>query len=78
MNSGAGDTIQCFEAIEGLCNLESGTYEAIVAHCVTDGDIIVTWKSGNTTTFEMVAGDDLCGRWETVEVDSGKFHLSNM
>jgi len=79
MNAGAGDTIQCFEAIEGLCNLTSGVYKDVrVAHCVVAGDIIVTWSIGNTTTFSMLAGEDICARGISIEVDSGTFHLSNM
>jgi len=79
MKAGQGDTLQCLEVKEGRVNLTSGTYKNVnVAHCVEDGNIVVTWLSGETDTIAMVTGDDISFDCTSVEVSTGKFHLCSM
>ena len=69
--------IQAFAPREGFCNLTTGTHKGSVAHCAADGDLIFTWKSGDTDTIACLAGDDLAiNRTATVTVSSGTFHIS--
>ncbi len=78
MKAGQGDTLQCFEATESFVNLTAGTYlDKEVAHCAEDGDLLITWLSGNTDTVSMLAGGDLCFDCKSIEVVSGTFHLMN-
>ncbi len=75
---GCGTGIQAFPLSEGLVNLTSGVFTGrILAHCSADGDITVTWVTGNTDVMSCVAGDDFTIRNNTsIEITSGTFQLA--
>ena len=59
---------------EGKVNKTSGTISGVVI-CVTDGDLIINWLSGNTDTISCVAGTAYNLKNATsATVSSGMFH----
>jgi len=47
-----------------------------VVECVEDGDILVTWKSGNTQTVTMTAGWVNPISCDTVQIVSGTWNIA--
>ena len=74
-----GVAIQAFPLTEGRVNLGPAVTEftsANIAHCVEDGEFVLTWPSGNTDTIAAVAGDDYTiANAENIVISSGLFHI---
>ena len=49
---------------------------AKVVHCVADGSITVTFKSGQTEAVAMVAGEDRTLNSLDIEITSGTFDVN--
>ncbi len=77
LNDRTGNPIQAFPLTYGKVGITTGTITGIgLFHCVVDGDITITFPSGDVTV-SCVAGDDYaCGPANSVTVVSGTFHLA--
>ena len=64
---------------EGKCHVTAGTFEGVnVIECVSDGDITITWKSGNETTLTVTAGWVNPVNCKSVTVVSGTWNVSRV
>lgn len=72
------NNIQTMEIQLGNNGLTSGTHSGVkLVSCITDGDIIVTFRSGATETVSLVAGTDRSLSNLQVEISSGSFDINN-
>lgn len=58
--SDADHPIQAFPLVEGFINLsvdDSPVTKVTLVQCLTDGDITITFNSGNTKTVSLFYGD---------------------
>ncbi len=79
MKAGYGGSIQGCTLVEGMAAATSGVYEGInVIECVADGEVLVTWNSGNTQTITYTAGWVNPIDCKTVEVLSGTWNLAKV
>ena len=71
--------ITVFPLEKGLVNLGAGEKRRgiYLIHCEADGEVIITWRDGTTTTYAMKEGDDR-GVLDSdyVEVSSGTFSFA--
>jgi hypothetical protein len=68
-----------FTLEKGLINLGAGEKRKgiYLVHCETDGEIIITWRDGTTSTYAMKEGDDRgVIDSDAVEVSSGTFSFA--
>jgi len=49
----------------------------LIAHCVADGSLTLTWQDTSTTVVSFIAGDDFSMvEAEAVAVTTGTFHFA--
>ena len=80
----SGGAAQVFPLRQGLIDISSGTVtdptngkRPLIAHCVADGSLTLTWQDTSTTVVGFIAGDDFSlVEASSVDVTSGTFHFA--
>jgi len=80
----SGGAAQVFPLRQGLIDITTGTVtdpvsgkRPLIAHCVADGSLTLTWQDTSTTVVGFIAGDDFSMvEAEAVDVTSGTFHFA--
>ena len=80
----SGGAAQVFPLRQGLIGITSGTVtdptngkRPLIAHCVADGSLTLTWPDTSSTVVGVIAGDDFSiFEAESVDVTSGSFHFA--
>ena len=80
----SGGAAQVFPLRQGLIDISSGTVtdptngkRPLIAHCVADGSLTLTWQDTSTTVVGFIAGDDFSlFEAEAVAVTTGSFHFA--
>jgi len=79
MKAGYGGTVQGCTLVEGQAAVTAGTFIGVnVVECVADGDILVTWNSGNTQTISYTAGWVNPIDCKKVQVVSGTWNVAKV
>ena len=80
----SGGAAQVFPLRQGLIDITTGTVtdpvsgrRPLIAHCVADGSLTLTWPDTSTTLVDFIAGDDFSMvEAEAVAVTTGSFHFA--
>ena len=80
----SGGAAQVFPLRKGLIDITTGTVtdpvsgkRPLIAHCVADGSLTLTWPDTSTTLVDFIAGDDFSMvEASSVDVTSGTFHFA--
>jgi hypothetical protein len=80
----SGGAAQVFPLRKGLIDITTGIVtdpvsgkRPLIAHCVIDGSLTLTWSDTNSIVVTILAGDDFSMvEAETVEVTTGSFHFA--
>ena len=80
----SGGAAQVFPLRQGLIDITTGTVtdpvsgrRPLIAHCVADGSLTLTWPDTSTTLVDFIAGDDFSMvEAEAVAVTAGSFHFA--
>jgi len=80
----SGGAAQVFPLRQGLIDITTGTVtdptsgkRPLIAHCVADGSLTLTWSDNSTTVVGFIAGDDFSMvEASSVDVTSGTFHFA--
>jgi len=80
----SGGAAQVFPLRKGLIDITTGTVtdptsgkRPLIAHCVADGSLTLTWSDNSTTLVDFIAGDDFSMvEAEAVAVTTGSFHFA--
>ena len=80
----SGGAAQVFPLRQGLIDITTGTVtdptsgrRPLIAHCVADGSLTLTWQDASTTVVSFIAGDDFSMvEAEAVAVTTGSFHFA--
>ena len=79
MRAGYGGTIQGCTLTEGQAHISSGTFENVtVVECYEEGDIEVTWHSGQKQTITMTSGWVNPIDCKSVRIVSGTWNLAKV
>ena len=82
--SSLGGAAQVFPLRQGLIDISTGTVtdpvtgkRPLIAHCVADGSLTLTWPDTSSTVVGFIAGDDFSiAEAASVDVTSGTFHFA--
>ena len=80
----SGGAAQVFPLRQGLIDITTGTVtdptsgkRPLIAHCVAEGSLTLTWSDNSTTVVSFIAGDDFSMvEAEAVAVTAGSFHFA--
>ncbi len=80
----SGGAAQVFPLRQGLIDITTGTVtdptsgkRPLIAHCVAEGSLTLTWSDNSTTVVSFIAGDDFSMvEAEAVAVTTGSFHFA--
>ena len=80
----SGGAAQVFPLRKGLIDITTGTVtdpvsgkRPLIAHCVADGSLTLTWSDNSSTVVSFIAGDDFSMvEASSVDVTSGTFHFA--
>ena len=80
----SGGAAQVFPLRQGMIDISSGTVtdptsgkRPLIAHCVADGSLTLTWQDTSATVVSFIAGDDFSMvEAEAVAVTTGSFHFA--
>jgi len=80
----SGGAAQVFPLRQGLTDISSGTVidpvngkRPLIAHCIADGSLTLTWTDTSTTVVGFIAGDDFSlVEAGAVAVTTGSFHFA--
>ena len=80
----SGGAAQVFPLRQGMIDISSGTVtdpvsgkRPLIAHCVAEGSLTLTWQDTSSTVVGFIAGDDFSMvEASSVDVTSGTFHFA--
>ncbi len=79
MRAGYGGTLQGCTLVEGGAAVSSGIFKgANTIECVEDGEVYITWNSGNTQTIAYTSGWVNPVDCKQVEVKTGLWNIAKV